>query len=159
MKALLILPCLIIISNSNFAQCNIKVNKRPDGITIRYMNPEMVGKGRNCELGFSVSTNGEDYLLNATVLYFSNVKKIKNELVIALSNNKSLNLELFSNELAVMNNNQVSLALYILTKEQIQELKTSSINNIIFQEIDGVYQVIKPQNQMVVSKQLKCLLN
>jgi len=57
MKFGILILVLTLTSLSAIAQCNIKINKRPDGTTVRYMNPEMVGKCNNCELGLSISNN------------------------------------------------------------------------------------------------------
>jgi hypothetical protein len=64
-----------LISTLGFAQCNVKTTNRPDGVVVKYLNPELVGKGSNCELGLSVQTNGNSFFLTTTARYFGASKK------------------------------------------------------------------------------------
>ena len=158
-KHLFLFSLLIFICNVNaFAQCNIKTNNRPDGVTVNYMNPDMVGKGSSCELGLSISTDGSDFYLNTTVLYLSSPKKISGDLIIELSNSKSLVLELYTSELATMKGSEVSVSVFFLRSSDVNELASNKIKKIVFKESSGKNQIIiVSQNSDLVSKQLKCL--
>jgi hypothetical protein len=158
-KYLFLFNLLIFICNVNtLAQCNVKTNNRPDGVTVNYMNPDMVGKGSSCELGLSISTDGTDFYLNTTVLYLSSPKKISGDLIIELSNSKSLVLELYTSELATMKGSEVSVSVFFLRSFDVNELTNNKIKKIIFKESSGKNQIIiVSQNSDLVSKQLKCL--
>jgi hypothetical protein len=122
------------------------------------MNPDMVGKGSSCELGLSISTDGTDFYLNTTVLYLSSPKKISGDLIIELSNSKSLVLELYTSELATMKGSEVSVSVFFLRSSDVNELASNKIKKIVFKESSGKNQIIiVSQNSDLVSKQLKCL--
>ncbi len=122
------------------------------------MNPQMVGKGAGCELGVSISTNGSDYYFNTTVLYFGTPVKSTGTLMIELSNNQSLNLTLYSSELATIENSEISVNVFLLSKTDIQKLKNTIIKKIIFKEEGGKNQiVILSKNFDVASRHIICL--
>lgn len=152
---IVLLSILTIKGNS---QCNVKTNNRSDGVTIRYLNPEMVGKGTGCELGVSITNNGTDYFFNTTVLYFSKSTKSIGTLMIELSDNQSLNLKLYSSELATMKNSEISASVYLLTKTDVEKLKKATIKKIIFKETGGKNQIIiLSKNFDVASRHINCL--
>lgn len=142
------------------AQCNVKTNSRSDGVVVKYLNPELVGTGSNCELGVSISTNETDYFFNTTVRYASNSVKSIGTLKIGLSNNLSLDLKLFKCELATIKNSEISVAIYLLSKSDIEKLKKSAISKIIFTESGGRNQIIiLSKNFDVALRHINCLNN
>lgn len=141
-----------------FSQCNIKTIHRPDGVTVRYLNPVLLGSGTNCELGGSISENGVQYVFNTTVRYFGTSKKTKGTLMVRLDNNVSLELKMFTNELATVKNEEVSLSVFLLTKNDVAQLKKAKIITIVFKEADGKNQIIMINNNSdFASRQIKCL--
>lgn len=157
-KSLYLILLIVVSSMKISAQCNVKTNNRPDGVTVKYLNPEMVGKGTGCELGFSISTNGTDYYFNTAVLYFSTSVKSTGTLMIELSNNQSLNLTLYASELATIKNSEVSTNVYLLSKTDVEKLKKATIKKIIFKETGGKNQIIiLSKNFDVASRHINCL--
>ena len=149
---------LILCSANMNAQCNVKTNYRPDGIIVNYMNPNVIGKGTGCELGISLSTDGSDFYFNTSVLYFNSPKKIEGELLIELSNNKSLMLQLFTSELATINGSDVSVSVFLLTNSDVYELSNNRLKKVVFKENGGRNQIVMVnQNSDLASKQIKCL--
>lgn len=141
-----------------YSQCNIKTINRPDGITVKYINPEQVGSGTNCELGLSVSSNGEAYFINSTVRYFSQAKKQSGSLKIQLQNNDAVDLTLYNTELASVSGNNVSIGVYLTTDKDINSLKSGPIQKVIFTESDGMNVIINVKmNNYVIINQLACL--
>jgi len=157
-KILLIGIFTIITELFSFSQCNVKTNRRPDGITVKYLNPELVGKGTGCELGLSVSSNGSDIYLNTTVRYFTPPKKQINDLKIQFTNGESLVLNLYTSELATMQGENVSLGVYLTTSYDISKLKILKIKRIIFTESAGVNQIVTlTQNSDLIARHIRCL--
>lgn len=139
-------------------QCNVKINNRPDGIVVKYMNPELVGKGTNCELGLSIQTTGEDYFLTTTVRYFGNPQKLIGNLKIQLSNSQSLELKLYTSELATMKNEQIGVTIFYLKEQEVQKLKNGTIKTVVFQESTNKYQIVTlNQNFDVAQRHINCL--
>jgi hypothetical protein len=149
---------LNLISFKGVSQCNVKTNNRSDGVTIKYLNPEFVGTGNGCEFGVSISTNGADYYFNTTVRYSSASTKSIGTLMIGLNNNQSLNLKLYTSELATVKNSELAIGIYLLTQSDIVKLKQASIEKIIFKESNGRNQiVILSRNLDVASRHINCL--
>lgn len=140
------------------SQCNIKTINRPDGTIVKYLNPELVGIGTDCELGLSVSFNGEGYLINTTVRYSSLSKKQIGSLKVQFQNNDALVLNLYSSELATVQGSNVSLGVYLATDNDILKLKASPLVRVVFAEANGVNQIvtISKSNNLLI-RQIKCL--
>ena len=157
-KSIYFLILVVASSMRIFGQCNVKTNNRSDGVTVKYLNPEMVGKGTGCELGASISYNGTDYFFNTTVLYFSTSVKSTGTLMIELNNNQSLNLKLYASELATMKNSEISANVYLLSKADVEKLKKATIKKIIFKEVGGKNQIIiLSKNFDIASRHINCL--
>lgn len=148
--------CFLTISY--YSQCNVKTIHRPDGITIRYLNPVLVGTGTQCELGGSIYFNGEEYTLATTVRYSGKPKKTIGTLMIQLSNDVSLVLKMHDNQLATVKNEEVSLSVFYLTKSDVANLKKAYIKTIVFKEEGGKNQIITvSDNKYFAATQIKCL--
>jgi len=160
MKKLLIFVTLLLLNSIISAQCNIKTINRPDGTTVRYLNPNMVGTGTSCEVGLSVSNNGNSYFINTTVRYFSTPKKQIGSLKIQLQNNSALVLKLSDSQIATTNGNNVSLGVYSTTLQDIKLLRSSQLVRIVFVESDGTNQIVSiSKNNNLMMDQIKCLSN
>ena len=141
-----------------YSQCNIKTIHRPDGVTVRYLNPVLVGTGTQCELGSSIYFNGEDYSLSTAVRYFVKPKKTIGTLMIQLNNDVSLVLKMHENQLATIKNEEVSLSLFYLTKTDVENLKKAYIKIIVFKEEGGKNQIITvSENNYFAATHIKCL--
>lgn len=139
-------------------QCNVKTIHRPDGVTMRYLNPVLVGTGTQCELGGSIYFNGEEYTLATTVRYSGKPKKTIGTLMIQLSNDVSLVLKMHDNQLATVKNEEVSLSVFYLTKSDVANLKKAYIKTIVFKEEGGKNQIITvSDNKYFAATQIKCL--
>lgn len=157
-KVLLIGIIAILTELISFSQCNVKTNRRPDGVTVRYLNPELIGKGTGCELGLSVSSNGSDYFINTTVRYFTPPKKQINNLKIQFINDESIVLNLYTSELATMQGENVSLGVYLTTSYDLAKLEALKIKRIVFTESTGVNQIVTlNQNFDLIIRHIKCL--
>lgn len=159
MKLLVSVFLIALLSQfPGISQCNVKTINRPDGTTVKYLNPELVGTGTNCELGLSVSFNGEGYLINTTVRYSSLSKKQIGTLKVQLQNNDAIVLDLFNSELATMQGNNVSLGVYLATDNDILKLKASPLVRVVFAEANGVNQIVTiSKSNDLLMRQIKCL--
>lgn len=158
MKYLFVIVLISLINSFGFAQCNVKTNNRPDGVVVKYLNPELVGKGTDCELGLSIQTTGEDFFLTTTVRYFGNPQKLIGTLKIQLSNSQSLELKLYTSELATMRKEQIGIGIFYLKDQEVQKLKSGTIKTVVFQESTNKYQIVTlNQNYDVAQRHLNCL--
>lgn len=155
---LLLAAAICALTINCFSQCNVKTIHRPDGVTMRYLNPVLVGTGTQCELGGSIYFNGEEYTLATTVRYSGKPKKTIGTLMIQLSNDVSLVLKMHDNQLATVKNEEVSLSVFYLTKSDVANLKKAYIKTIVFKEEGGKNQIITvSDNKYFAATQIKCL--
>lgn len=146
------------IALQGYSQCNVQSSKGSNGVTFKYLNTEFVGTGIGCELGVSFSTNGTNYFFNTQVKYAKKPVKSGGTLMVALKNNQSLNLKLSSSQISNGKNTELVMGIYSLTSDDIEKLKKSPIDKIVFQEVGGKNQsVILSKNFDVAMRQLKCL--
>jgi hypothetical protein len=137
--------------------CNIQTVNRLDGTTVRYLKPELVGVGSNCELGLGIQTNGSEYFLITYVRYFDQSKRIIGNLRIKLANEQTLELTLYSSELATMKNEMLGMSIFTLADSDIPKLTNSSIKLVVFRETGNIDQIIQlNQNFDAAKRQLKC---
>lgn len=160
MKLFLLSISILFNSSILWGQCNVHTNHRSDGTTIRYLNPVQIGTGTKCEVGISIQTNGKDFFINTVVRYFSTPQKTIGTLKIQMSNGQSLDLKLYTSELATMNSENISLSVFYLSDDDISKLSKFLIKTIVFTEITGVNQIIRSTtNSNAAMRQINCLLN
>ncbi len=158
MKKITLILSLILVITNGYSQCQVKTVHPSDSITVKYLNPEMVGKGTGCELGISITSTDTLYTFNTTILYYGTASKSTGILMIQLSDSNSLNLTLHTSELATMNNQNVSIAVYYLSKHDVEKLKKTTIKRIIFKNVTGTNNIINvTKNSNVAARHIKCL--
>lgn len=146
------------ISYQGYTQCKVQSSKGSNGVTFKYLNAEFVGTGSGCELGVSFSTNGPNYFFNTNVKYVKKAVKSGGTLMVALKNNQSLNLKMSGCQISNVKNSHIVMGVYSLTSDDIDKLKKSPIDKIVFQEVGGKNQGINLlKNFDVAMTQLKCL--
>jgi hypothetical protein len=158
MKKIIYHLILILLSLHVYSQCKVETTTRADGV-IRYLRPELIGSGTNCELGLSVYTNGATYFLATTVRYFSTPQKTVGTLRVALTNKQSLELKLYTCELiSDVELGTVPMGLFYLTKLDIAKLKQANIYMIVFKDESGVNKIVSAStNSDVAKRQINCL--
>ena len=155
-KALII--ALFLMSNHGYSQCNVQTSKSSNGGTFKYLNSEVVGSGVGCELGVSISTNGPNYFFNTSVKYVKKAVKPGGTLIIALKNNQSLSLKLYNCQVANTKKPEIVMGVYSLTQPDIEKLKKSPIEKIVYEEVGGNNQSITlSKNFDVALRHFKCL--
>ena len=141
-----------------YSQCNVQSSKGSNGVTFKYLNSEFVGNGVGFELGVSFSATGSNYYFNVNVKYAKKAINLAGPLIIVLKNNQSLNLKLSSSQNTSGKNSEIALGVYSLTSSDIEKLKASPIDKIVFQEVGGKNQSVSlSKNFDIAMKQLKCL--
>ena len=149
---------LFLMSNHGYSQCNVQTSKSSNGGTFKYLNSEIVGKGIGCELGVSISSNGSNYFFNTNVKYVKRAVKSGGTLFVALKNNQSLSLKLYNCQVANTKKPEIVMGVYSLTQPDIEKLKKSPIEKIVYEEVGGNNQSITlSKNFDVALQQIKCL--
>ena len=149
---------LFLVSNYGYSQCNVQTSKISNGGTFKYLNSEIVGNGIGCELGVSISTNGPNYFFNTNVKYVKKAVKSGGTLIVSLKNNQSLSLKLYNCQIANTKKQEIVMGVYSLTQPDLEKLKKSPIEKIVYEEVGGNNQdIILSKNFDVAVRHLKCL--
>ena len=113
----------------------IKTNKRPDGVTMKYFNPSPVVIADSHEAGLSIykNVNTNQLFLTVTVLFKQQEPtELSGDLLIQTTGIKGLTLSPVWHKLINMNGQNVAASMYILTNRDINELKINPIKLISF---------------------------
>ena len=153
-----VIVVFLLVSYQGYSQCNVQTSSGSNGVTVKYLNSEVVGSGVGCELGVSISTNGTSYFFNTNVKYAKKSVKSGGPLVVVLNNNQSLSLKLYNCQISKVKKSENVSSVYFLTLPDVEKLKKASIQKIIFQEVGGKDQgVTLSKNFDVALRHLKCL--
>ena len=138
MKKITILAFLLIF-NIGFSQNVIKTVNRPDGVTIKYFNPTPVVIANSHEAGLSLykNLNTKEYFLTVTVLFKQqSPTELSGNLLIQTTGDKGLSLLPVWHKMINMNGRNVATSMYLLTNNNIEELKIRPIKLISFNAYD-----------------------
>lgn len=153
-----LIVAFFFISYQGYSQCNVQTSNSSNGATFKYLNSEAVGSGIGCELGVSISTNGTNYFFNTNVKYAKKPVKSGGTLIVTLKNNQSLNVKLYSCQITNGKKQEMVMSVYSLTQSDIEKLKKSAIEKIVFQEVGGKNQDVSlSKNFDVAMRHIKCL--
>lgn len=145
-------------SPSSLQDCNVQTNNRPDGATIRYTRPTMVGSNNLLEYGLSIQTNGEEYYLVALIRFYGVGQRAVGRLNIQYTSPESSSLELYQSELTHLNGSEVCLSVYRLDEADIRRFQLGSLKSLNFKTDDGRIQIVAAkQNRNVLEMHYKCL--
>jgi hypothetical protein len=160
MKTFFILG-LLAISISSFSQCDILHRVSPDGSMIYYMKPVVFYYTKAKELKGNVETDKENYFLGLQPLPFPgkpDVKKMKEDLEIQLSNGKVYKLSHF--DARYLKHDSVMELLYLVDKEHLDELLNFEVTQvkIDMKGKEGIRSYFFKLHKDAIREQLKCFL-
>lgn len=158
MRNISILLIVILCSSKISAQCRVQTNQRDDGITVRYLSPDRIGISDKLILALSMQTNGEQFFIATLSLFESNAQKLKGNLTLKFSNNKSSTFQHYTSELATFKGYPAAISIFIVDKNGLANISRSNITMAMLQLSDGVYQnVIVKINEDILRKHYNCL--
>jgi hypothetical protein len=149
---------LFLMPSFGYSQCKVQTSKSSNGGIFKYLNSEIVGNGKGCEFGVSISSNGTNYFFNTNVKYVKKAVKSGVNLIVALKNNQSLSLKLYNCQIANSKKPEIVMGVYSLTQPDLEKLKKSTIEKIVYEEVGGNNQSITlSKNFDVALRHIKCL--
>lgn len=160
MKSIVIFLSLIISSFSVFAQFEVKTNNRPDGITIKYINPIPVAIADDYEAGLSLYKNTANnvFTIAITVLFKSSVPtELNGNLLIQTTGNNGISLVPIMNKLINMDGREVATSMYSLTIRDIKELSNHQIKMLTFRVNDEIIALHLTKNKDLLIKEFSLL--
>ncbi len=161
MKNIFIFLSFIISSFPVFGQLEVKTNNRPDGITLKYINPIPVAITPDYEAGLSLYKYPANnvYTVAITVLFKSSVpEELQGNLLIQTTENNGISLKPVMNKLFNMDGREVATSMYILTNRDIRELSINPIKMISFNVNNETITLHLTENEDLLTKEF-ILLN
>lgn len=158
MKLLSTLIFLYLFAIPVTAQCNVQTNQRDDGVTVRYLRPDRVGFSDRLILALSMQTNGEQFFVGVLSVFETNALKLKGNLILKFTNNKSSTLEHYRSEITTFNGYPATLSIFIVDANGIANISSSNITMAVIQLADNVYQSVPVKmNSDILKRHYDCL--
>lgn len=116
-----ILALLLIISSKIFAQCDVKNKLLADGTMVYYFDPAVFYTTKSKSLKINIVTDKEHYFIALQPTPFPSKKegkKIKDDLIINLADQKSYTLSHYDTQ--YMRNDSIMQVLYLMDDKDIE---------------------------------------
>lgn len=113
---------LVLGKAESFGQCEIKNKVLPDGSMVYFMNPEVFYKTKSKSLKINIISDKENYFVALQPIPFPSKdegKKIKDDLIMHLSNNKAYKLKHYDTQ--YLKNDSVMQVLYLIDNKDIKD--------------------------------------
>jgi len=158
MKLLTIILLSTILPLNIKAQCRVLTNQREDGVTVKYLRPDRIGFGDNLILALSMQTNGEQYFVATLSVFEHDAIKLKGNLTLKFSNNKSSVLEHFTSEITTYNGYPATVSIFVADKNDLANISSSSLTMALLQLENNIYQTIPVKmNGNILKQHYNCL--
>lgn len=160
MKYILLLLTLIAVNFYSFAQCRIQTNEREDGITVKYMSPDRIGRADKFYMGVSMQTNGREFYVVTLSVFPTKAQDLTGKMTIKFANNKSSVLEHISSHETTFNGYPATISIYNADNNDLKVISSSNLKYIMVQLDNGIFQtVIVELNYDILKRQYNCLKN
>jgi hypothetical protein len=158
MKAILLLPIIILLFYAPFSQCNVQTNQREDGVTVRYLRPDRIGFCDRLILALSMQTNGKEFFVSTLSVFETNAVKLKGKLILKFANDKSSTLEHYRSEITTYNGYPATISTFLVDASGIENISSSNITMAVIQLADNVYQSVPVKmNGDILKRHYDCL--
>lgn len=150
----------LLISMLAIAQCDIKVNNRPDGNTIKYFNPKPVIRQSNYEVATAIYKNvtADRYMVSISVLFMGiNPIDVTSDLTIQTSSQKSIVLKLINSNKIKMNGRELTVALFDLDNSSKKNLEKNYLKSLFFKMNGKIFGATVTENKSILINELNCL--
>jgi hypothetical protein len=120
-------------------------------------NPFPIGGDNSTQIGLAAAWNGEEVFITATIRFRSLAQNIGGNMTIRLEDNNMLVLPSVNSDLSFIGNSQVAQAVFSLTNEQLQKLKSSKLRVVSLDMSDGPRRVYEAtMNKNILSSHIAC---
>ena len=149
---------ILIYPSILFAQCKVQFNKDDNGITMRYIAPDRVGHSDKLFLGLSMQANDEQYFVATISIFETNAIKLKGNLVLKFSNNKSSTFQHLKSEYTTFNDYPAVISIFNTSDNSLSNITNSNIQMAVVQLENGLLQSVPVvMNSGILKNQYLCL--
>lgn len=138
--------------------CNIKTNKRPDGVTVEYFNPKLVYFSSDFEVGLSLAKANNIISLSVSTRYTGlKQQELLSEFNIRLKNGTTLKPDFYTSRNTYINGESANITIFTLNNKEQKLLRNNIINGLTINfEYNGMYYISLTNNNSVIVNQIKC---
>ena len=141
----------------SFGQCNIKSTDQSDGHITYYLDPELVAQTSDMGIAFSVQMVEDNYYLAITFQFAKLAVPLEEKVAIELQNGYTLELEMYTMQVANASGVELTLAVYNLFPDQIDFFTKSKLKAIHFKSLTAKqFDLNITSNHEVFMRHLKC---
>ena len=149
---------LALVMGKANAQCNVQVNQRDDGVTVRYLRPDRIGFTDKLMLALSMQTNGEQFFVSTLSVFQTSAVKLKGNLTLKFTNNKSSTLKHFHSEITTFNGLPATVSIFIADANCLNNISNSNVKMTMVQLSNNIFQTISVKmNEDILMKHYECL--
>ncbi len=157
-----ILFLFFAISISSFAQCDISNRLSPDGTMYYTMEPKVFYFTKTKELKGGIITDKENYFITLQPIPFPEKpegRKLKGDLILTLSNNKTYPLRHFDTQ--YMDHDSTMQLLYLIDMKDVDDLLNfeAAEVKIDMKGTEGIRTYAFKLHKKAIQEQLACFLN
>lgn len=158
MKHLLFLSSLLFIGIFGIAQCRVQSNEREDGVTIRYLRPDRIGRSDKFMFAVSLQTDGKLYYVATLCVFEFKAEKLQGNMVLKFANNKSSTFAHFQSSITTFNGYPATISIFVADENDIKNISSSNLKYAMMQMESNVYQNVSViMNGDLLKKQYACL--
>jgi hypothetical protein len=156
-SAVIVLVIMLASVSLSYGQCYIKSTDQTDGHITYYLDPELVSQTSDMGIALSVQRVGENYYLAITFQFAKQAVPLEEKVALDLENGYSLELEMYTMQVANASGVELTMAVYYLLPEQIEFFTKSKLSAIKFNSQSGQsYNFPITSSNEVLVRQLKC---
>lgn len=156
-NSLLLIIVLIGLTVNVSAQCYIKSTDQSAGHVTYYLDPELVAQTQDMGIALSVQMVGNNYYLAVTYQFASTAVPLEEKVAIELKNGYTLELEMYTMQVANASGVELTLAVFNMTDDQMKYFTQSDLAAIHFRTQKGVEKNVPvTNNPAMLRRQLKC---
>ena len=145
------------MASVTYGQCYIKsTDANSDHITY-YIDPELVAQTAEMGIAFSVQMIGENYYLAITYQFADKAVPLEEKVGIELKNGYTLELEMYTMQVANASGVELTLAVFNLRPEHMEYFTKSELEAVHFSTMEGKKNKLSvTTNNGMLMRQLKC---
>ncbi|MDA6068733.1 hypothetical protein NJT12_03785 [Flavobacterium sp. AC] len=159
--SLIILLFMFLFNSKAMGQCDVKNKIQADGSMVYYFDPAVFYTTKSKSLKINIVTDKEHYFVSLQPTPFppkKDGKKIKNDLVMHLADNKVYKLAHYDTQ--YMRNDSVMQVLYLIDEKDLASFSKfeALMAEISLEETDFVHNYIFKLHKDAIVKQLACFM-
>ena len=131
-SAVIIVVIILTSVSLSFGQCYIKSTDQSDGHITYYLDPELVSQTAEIGIALSVQMVGDNYYLAITYQFAKQAVPLEEKVALELQNGYTLELEMYTMQVANAQGVELTLAVFYLLPEQIDFFTKSKLSKIKF---------------------------